>query len=90
MTFVVLYSPGPGWLPATPLSGQPLDDHVEYLTGLSKVGRVLMGGPFADGTGGLAVIEVDGPEEAPAIVAEDPGVKSGVLVAKVQRWNRIV
>ena len=90
MTFALLYSPGPRWLPNTPLSGQPLDDHVEYLTGLNKVGRVLMGGPFADGTGALVVAEVDGLEEALALVAEDPGIRSGVLVASVQEWNRVL
>ena len=90
MTFALLYSPGPRWLPNTPLSGQLLDDNAEYLTGLNKVGRVLMGGPFADGTGGLVVAEADRLEDALAMVAEDPGVQSGVLVANVLQWNRIL
>ncbi len=90
MTFAIHYTPGPRWLPDTPLAGQPLDDHVEYIRGLNQHGQVLMGGPFADGSGRLVIADAENPDEALSIVAKDPAIRSGVLAASVQQWNRIV
>ena len=90
MHFALLYSPGPAWLSGKPLSEQPLAEHVEYLTRLHREGTVVMGGPFEDGSGGLVVADVQSPEEAQDVVAANPGVRSGILVASVKKWSRIV
>jgi uncharacterized protein YciI len=90
MTFAIFYTPGPDWLPGKPLAEQPLEAHVAYLKGLHEQGQVHMGGPYADGSGGLVIAEVDHLDSALAIVAEDPAIRSGILAANVQQWNRIV
>ena len=45
-----------------------------------------MGGPFLDGEGGMAVLEVSSAEEAQKLAKEDPGVVSGVLDPEIHPW----
>lgn len=84
------YNPGPNWLDGKPLNDQPLDDHVEYLVGLHRNGKVIMGGPFGDGTGGLVVFAAFDILDIEDLVARDPAIVDGVLVATVKHWARIV
>ena len=49
-----------------------------------------MGGPFADGTGGLVVLSVGDIAEARLLIADDPAVVAGTLKTTIHGWNRVV
>ena len=89
-TVAVLYEQGTNWLPGRPLSEQPLRQHLDYLLALHEKGQLVMGGPYADGSGGLVILLVADTTEAERLIADDPAVVSGILRATVQAWNRIV
>ena len=64
--------------------------HREYLTKLRDAGKLVISGPLTDTGGALIVLETASKEEADAIVAADPFVKSGVFKSWVIRpWNPI-
>ena len=88
--FAANYEPGPNWEPGKPIAQQPLREHVVYLNDLHDREVVLMGGPFADGTAGLVILEASEIEEASQIINNDPAIRSGILTAKVREWNRLV
>ena len=54
-SYAAYYEPGPNWLKGKPLNDQPLKSHVDYLVSLHEQGKLSMGGPLADGSGGLVV-----------------------------------
>lgn len=90
VSIAVLYEPGPSWVQGQSLSQQPLRPHLEYLLAMHEQGRLIMGGPFADGTGGLIVLSVKDMAEAEQLVAKDPAVVAGILKADIRGWNRII
>ncbi len=53
--------------------------HLAHLEPLSQAGRVLLAGPFTDGTGSLIILEAESREEVWQIVARDPYVTQGVF-----------
>ena len=53
--------------------------HLAHLDPLSQAGRVLLAGPFTDGSGSLIVIEAESREAVWKIVSADPYVTSGVF-----------
>jgi uncharacterized protein YciI len=57
--------------------------HLDRLSKLSKEGRVVLAGPFSDGSGSLIVIEAASREEAEAFAGEDPYV-TGKVFQKVE------
>ncbi len=88
--FVAIYERGPAWVKNRPLREQPLSAHVDYLTTLHGDGCVIMGGPFADGGGGLVVFATDSSEAADEVLANDPAIETGILKAVLHEWDRIV
>lgn len=54
-------------------------DHLAHLDPLARAGRIVVAGPFTDGSGSLIVFEADSLEEAQAIAGNDPYVKRGVF-----------
>ncbi len=89
-SFVVNYEPGPKWLQGKPLKDQPLKPHADYVLGLHNRGKLLMGGPFADGSGGLVVFAAEDMEEVEKMLSSDPAIAGGTLMASVKEWSRIV
>ena len=85
-TFIVIYKPGPGWLPGKSLREQPLQEHGKYVFSLHAQGVLKLGGPFADDAGGATVIEAADDAEAKAIVAKDPAVVAQIFVTEVHPW----
>ena len=86
LTFLVVYSPGPAWVKGKPAQQQPLKEHFAYLVELYRKGILKFGGPFADGSGGAAVIEAATPNEAAALIQNDPAAKAGIMVPKITEW----
>lgn len=88
-TFVVIYKPGPTWLPGKPLKEQPLQEHGRYILSLYAKGMLKFGGPFSDDAGGAAVFEAADESEAKAIVTRDPAVVSQVFVYELHPWKLV-
>jgi uncharacterized protein len=84
--FLVIYRPGPSWVPGKTVHEQRLKEHGKYMLSLYEKGSMKSAGPFTDNTGGAVVLEVNGDTEARAIVAEDPAVKSGVFLPEIHPW----
>lgn len=54
-------------------------EHLAYLEPLSSAGKVVVAGPFTDGSGSLIVFEADSLEAAIAQAKNDPYVTRGVF-----------
>ncbi len=89
-SYIVYYRPGPKWVAGKPSKDQSLKSHFDYLLALHERGKLIMGGPFADEPGGLVIFTGDQISEVEDMVADDPAVTGGILVASVKKWSRIV
>jgi uncharacterized protein YciI len=87
ITFLVIYRPGPAWLAGKSVSEQPLKEHGKYMLGLHVKGSMKFAGPLTDNAGGAVVLEVADENQAKAIVAEDPAIKSGVFICEMHPWE---
>ena len=59
------------------------------MRGLHRAGRLLTAGPFSDGAGGLAIVEVDGEGGPGEFLSHDPAVRDRVLAAELRPRRRI-
>ncbi len=89
-SFVVYYEPGLNWLKGKTMKDPPLKAHVDYMLGLHDRGKLIMGGPLADGSGGLVIFAAESIEEVEEILSSDPAIVNGILAATVKEWSRIV
>jgi uncharacterized protein YciI len=87
ITFLVIYRPGPAWLPGKSISEQPLKEHGKYMLGLYVKGSMKFAGPLTDNAGGAVVLEIADESQAKAIVPGDPAVKSGVFICEMHPWE---
>jgi uncharacterized protein YciI len=76
-------------MPGVPTRQQPLwDEHAAFMDGLFEAGRVVLGGPFADYSRALVVLEARGIHEVSSLLSEDPWHKEGILVAaEIIEWT---
>ena len=88
-TYLVVYKPGPGWLPGKSLQEQPLKEHGRYILSLYAKGALKSAGPFSDGAGGAAVFEAASEADAKAVVAADPAVVSQIFIADLHPWGLV-
>jgi uncharacterized protein YciI len=88
-TFLLVYRPGPAWLPGKPVSEQPLKEHGRYMLSLYEKGVMKFAGPFTDDAGGAVVLEVDSEAQARDIVAKDPAVIANVFVHELHPWRMV-
>lgn len=87
--FVVIHTPGPQWLHGRGVFEQPgLQEHVAHYRKLMDAGKLALGGPHLDDMGGGMMVPAEGVSQAEIsqFAAEDPAVKSGLLVAVVRPW----
>lgn len=87
--FVLQYSPGPGWDPGKSVSEQPLEAHGAYIFGLHCQNRLVLGGPFEDDSGGLAIIRASSDDDARAVAEADPAVRDGIFECRVRPFFRV-
>jgi uncharacterized protein YciI len=85
-TFAIVYEPGPKWAKGVEIFEQDLQEHGEYMQKLLDAGKLELGGPFSDSSGGMAIILVDGEDEASGILEADPAIKKGIFTAKLRPW----
>ena len=86
-TYLVIYRPGPAWLSGKTVMEQPLKEHGNYMLDLYIKGSMRLAGPLTDNAGGAVLLDVSDEAEAKAIVANDPGVKSGIFVFEMHPWK---
>jgi uncharacterized protein len=87
--FLVFRDPGPSWVPGVPTRRQPLwDEHAVFMDALFEQGRVVLGGPYADYSRALVIVQARDVEEASALFRDDPWEKAGILVpSEVVEWT---
>jgi len=91
----VLFMRGCEWDAGRPLSEQAgFSEHVEFVTGLRECGSIVEVGPLVDLSAvtdedpvGLALLDVDSVEAAASVLADDPMVRTGVLIARARPWG---
>lgn len=76
MMFVIIGHDGPN---AAALRTKVREAHLSNLRPLSDSGKVILAGPFTDGTGSLIVIDMDSEADAIAFAYSDPYVVEGVF-----------
>ena len=88
-TIAVFLRPGSQWNADLPVREQAYwDEHARFMDALFEAGDVILAGPFADGSGSMAILMADSAEAARAIYREDPWERQDVLVAsEVKEWT---
>jgi uncharacterized protein YciI len=88
MLFVIIGHDGPQGA-SLRLSVRPA--HLENLRPLVERGKVIVGGPFTDGSGSLIVAEFDSEAAAEQFAANDPYTKQGVFErVEVKPFRQVV
>lgn len=88
-TIVVFLRPISQWNPDKPVREQAYwDDHARFMDSPFEAGKVMLGGPFADGSGSMVILAAESVEAARAIFQDDPWAQHDVLVAsEVKEWT---
>ncbi|MCI3920586.1 YciI family protein [Paenibacillus sp. TRM 82003] len=88
MRFIVLFSKGPNWRDGVVIHNQPsIPEHAVY--GQQNQDKIILAGPFADGSGGAVVIDVESEIEAKRFVENDPAVVSQVFNYQLFEWSTV-
>jgi uncharacterized protein YciI len=89
-TFAVFLKAGTQWDHSKGVREQAhWEEHASFIDDLFARGLIMMAGPFApEGTGALAILNVDTADEARAIYARDPWAHHDILVTDDAReWT---
>ncbi len=79
--YLVFRNPGPSWVQGLTSRQQPLwDEHAVFMDRLFEQGRIVLGGPYADNSRVLLVVEARDAVEASELFRDDPWTKSSILV----------
>ncbi len=85
---LVRFRAGSAWTSGPPEEQPGWDEHAAFVDELVARGTLVMGGPFADSSGSLIVLENVGEDEARELVAPDPFLANGVFALDdVRAWN---
>lgn len=85
---LVVLKTGPNKIPAGPDREEMFRGHFANMTRLSAEGKLALAGPFdgTDGWRGLFILAVSDIDEARALVATDPVVMKGEMVAEYHKF----
>ena len=86
---LVILKTGPTRMPDGEARNTMFAGHMANIQRLSKEGQLALAGPFMDGAGdwrGLFVFAVDDIETAKALVATDPVIIKGEMIAEYHKW----
>jgi uncharacterized protein YciI len=87
---LVILKTGPTKVPAGPGRDEMFKGHMANIGRLSAAGKLALAGPFAgdgtDGWRGLFLLAVADVEEAKQLVATDPVIMKGEMVAEYHNW----
>ncbi|HLZ61420.1 MAG TPA: YciI family protein [Ktedonosporobacter sp.] len=85
-TFMILWGPGSAWVPGKTVREQPYwAEHADFMDQLFENGTVVLGGPFADATGSLVVVEAEDEQEVEELFASDPFVVQGIFALALRK-----
>jgi len=88
---LVRWKAGPTWAGGAVDEQPGWDEHAAFIDDLVERGIFVMGGPLADKSGSLSVLENVTEQEARELVLEDPFVRNGVFeLDEVRAWNIFV
>ena len=88
---LVRWKAGPTWTAGAVDEQAGWDEHAAYIDDLIDRGIFLMGGPLADQSGSLSLLQNVTEQEARELIAEDPFVVNGVFeLEDVRTWNIFV
>ena len=88
MLFVIIGHDGPRGAELRP-TVRPA--HLENLRPLVEQGRVIVGGPFTDGSGSLMVVEMESEAAAMEFARTDPYTREGVFErVEVKPFRKVV
>jgi uncharacterized protein len=87
-TFAIFFSPGPAWIAGKTSREQPYwAEHAAFMDKLFEDGTVILGGPYADYTGLLVIIEALHEEEVHDLFGQDPFVLHEIIcMSGVHEW----
>ena len=87
--FLTFRDPGPSWIQGNTTRQQPLwDEHAAFMDALFAQGRIVLGGPYADDTRTLLIVNARDVAEARTLLRDDPWTKAGILgVNAVIEWT---
>jgi uncharacterized protein YciI len=84
----VRWRAGPAWTGGPPEDQAGWEEHAAYIDDLVERGIFVMGGPLADYSGSLSLLENVSEQEARELLARDPFVEAGVFeLEDVRAWN---
>jgi len=88
-TIVVRLRSASQWDSEKPVREQAYwDEHARFMDALFDAGKVILAGPFEDGSGSMVILAAESVEAARAIFLEDPWTKHDVLVAaELKEWT---
>lgn len=85
--YLLHHTPGPAWQNGIGFREQPgVEVHVQYMAALLAEGKLVMGGPFLDDSGGTMVYQAADLAEAESVAQSDPAVQNGLLQVVVRPW----
>jgi uncharacterized protein YciI len=87
--FVVIHTPGPDWQAGMPpFEQRGIAQHIEHFRTLLESGKLEMGGPFLDPSGGGMMIPTQGVSEGEIteFANADPAVVAGLLRVEIRQW----
>ena len=88
---LVRWRAGPTWTSGAVDEQPGWDEHAAFIDELVERGIFVMGGPLADQSGTLSLLENVTEQEARELVGEDPFVANGVFeLEEVRAWNVFV
>jgi uncharacterized protein YciI len=88
MLFVIIGHDGPNGAALRP---QVRPAHLENLKPLVESGRMVIGGPFTDGSGSLMIVEMESEAEALEFARNDPYTRQGVFErVEVKPFRKVV
>jgi uncharacterized protein YciI len=84
----VRWRAGPAWAGGPTEDQLGWDEHAAFVDDLIERGIFVMGGPLADASGALNLLENVTEQEARELLAVDPFVETGVFeLEDVRAWN---
>ncbi len=87
-TFVIFFAPGSAWIAGkTSREQQFWTEHAAFMDALFENGTVIMGGPFADYSSIMVVLEASDESEVRDLFKRDPFVVQGIFrLSSVHEW----
>ena len=87
-TFATFFSPGLAWIAGKTSRQQPYwTEHAAFMDKLFEDGTVILGGPYADYTGFLVIVEALNEEEVYELFGEDPFVVNEIVrISSIHEW----